>query len=153
MSGDRALLAYNEQGALSNCLAIEDHLASLPPGVNNSWCAKKHALLCCNHHLAEAINHASRISPELGERYRALRLEALAVLQPDVNSPLPSLGDVAKFRNSMRRAFNDPTLKESCSLCSQDGGMGWLEQGFETPWLGLAILAGVTLFFLIPGDD
>jgi hypothetical protein len=31
--------------------------------------------------------------------------------------------------------------------------LGWLEQGFETPWLGLAILAGVTLFFLIPSDD
>jgi hypothetical protein len=31
--------------------------------------------------------------------------------------------------------------------------LGWLEEGFETPWLGYAILAGVVLFFLIPGSD
>lgn len=143
MSGDKALLAYNQQGALSNCLAIEDHLASLPPGVNNSWCAKKHAMLCCGHHLSEAVNHASRISPELGARYRSLRSEAEQVLKPGLDQPLPSLGDVAKFRNHMRRVFNDPTLVESCSLCKQDG-LGGLGED-TSPWLGAALVAGALI--------
>lgn len=128
MSDNQGLLSYNEHGALSNCLAIEDHLASLPPGVNNSWCAKKHAMLCVNHHLAEAVNHASRISPALGERYRALKVEAEQVLRPGLKQPLPTLGEVAAFRNRMRQAFGDPTLVESCSLCKKDGGMAGLGQ-------------------------
>lgn len=148
--GDRELLAYNEQGALSNCLAIEDHLASLPPGVNNSWCAKKHAMLCVNHHLSEAVNHASRINPQLGARYRQLRDMAAGVLKPDVRAPLPVLGDVAKFRNAMRRTFGDPTLEESCGVCKQDG-LGFLDDAFGN-WLGWAIGAGVVLWFLIPRD-
>jgi hypothetical protein len=150
--GDRALLSYNENGALSNCLAIEDHLASLPPGVNNSWCAKKHAMLCVNHHLSEAVNHASRIDPQLGARYRKIRDLAAEVLKPDVRAPLPALGDVASFRNTMRRAFNDPTLTESCAVCKSDGGLGFLDDAFGMNWLGWAIGAGVVLWFLIPRD-
>jgi len=137
VSDDRGLLSYNQNGALSNCLAIEDHLAALPPGVNNSWCAKKHAMLCVNHHLAEAVNHASRISPQLGARYRALKVEAERVLKPDVRKPLPSLGEVAAFRNSMRRTFGDPTLVESCAVCRKDGGMSGLSGPAEQE-LGLA---------------
>lgn len=144
MSNDQDLLSYNKHGALANCLAIEDHLASLPPGVNNSWCAKKHAMLCCNHHLAEAVNHASRISPELGAKYRALKNEAIRVLRPGMNDPLPRLGDVAAFRNSMRHVFEDPTLTESCELCKKDGGLSGLPAVTMSPNLMLAgSLAGV----------
>jgi hypothetical protein len=151
-SNDRELLAYNEQGALSNCLAIEDHLASLPPGVNNSWCAKKHALLCCGHHLSEAINHASRISPELGNKYRALKDEAVRILRPGMHEPLADLGQVAAFRNHMRRVFGDPSLKESCAICLKDGGLSGLDSALRTPWFGVAIVAGLALLFMIPRD-
>lgn len=147
MSNDQDLLAYNQQGALANCLAIEDHLASLPPGINNSWCAKKHALLCCQHHLTEAVNHASRISPELGNQYRSLRDRAIRVLRPGMNEPLPQLGEVAAFRNALRRAFGDPSLTESCSLCKKDGGLGGLGGFSEDGVLGL-LVAGAILVYL-----
>ncbi len=144
-NNNRALLSYNEQGALSNCLAIEDHLASLPPGVNNSWCAKKHAMLCCGHHLAEAINHASRISPELGDKYRRLRNEAVRALRPGMREPLPKLGDVAAFRNHMRQVFSDPTLIESCELCSKDGLAGLPSRPYgPVPFLAAGV-AGVAM--------
>jgi hypothetical protein len=149
MSDDRGLLSYNQHGALSNCLAIEDHLASLPAGVNNSWCAKKHAMLCVNHHLAEAVNHASRISPQLGERYRALKEEAERVLRPGLREPLPTLGEVANFRNAMRHTFGDPTLVESCSLCKKDGGMSGLNRTEKIERGVMGILAVGTLLLLL----
>lgn len=124
MTPDERLLDYNKRGALSSLLAVEEHLAQLPPGVNKSWCAKKHSLICCDHHLSEAVNHASRIDPRLAEQCRKLKAEAEAVLRPGDHGYLPSLGDVAKLRNGLRRAFSDPTLGVGCKTCSQDGLAG-----------------------------
>lgn len=164
MKDDRALLTFNERGALSQLLSVEEHLQQLPPGVNNSWCVKKHSLLCCDHHLAEAINHASRIDPQLAERYRRVKDQAERVLQPSGSGALPNLGDVAKLRNAMRQAFGDPTATgKSCgcktgrcksSICSKDrsgmSGLGSCCDG-DTPAVKAAkagaIAAGVGWLF------
>jgi hypothetical protein len=125
---DLELLRYNQRGALAQLLAIEEHLQQQPPGVPSSWCARKHTLLCCDHHLAEAVNHASRIDPRLAETCRALRAEAERVLQPHRPGAPLDLGAVARLRNRMREVFGDPTLapSSSCSVCSNDqlAGLG-----------------------------
>lgn len=122
MKNDRKLLTFNERGALSQILSIEEHLQQLPSGVDNSWCVQKHSLLCCDHHLAEAVNHASRIDPLLAERYRRIKIQAERVLKPSEPGVLPKLGEVARLRNSMRQAFGDPTAVSGkpCSICSKD---------------------------------
>jgi len=150
VSDDRGLLDYNKRGALANCLAIEDHLASLPPGINNSWCVKKHAMLVCGHHLAEAVNHASRISRDLGARYMELKRQAEKTLRPGLSDPLPSLGEVAAFRNDMRRVLEDPTLVESCALCKKDGGLGGLQGTGHSDSLPGILLA--TAFAVVAGS-
>lgn len=114
------LLDYNQRGALAHVLAVEEHLQGQPAGVNNSWCAQKHALLAVDHHLSEAVNHASRIDPQLAERYRKLKLLAEHVLKPSSPGELPDLAAVAGLRNTMRAAFGDPTLNSDCPVCSKD---------------------------------
>jgi hypothetical protein len=123
----KELLTFNERGALANVLAVEEHLAQLPPGVNNSWCAEKHSLAAVDHHLKEAVNHASRISPKKAHGYRLLLAKAERVLQPSAPGSLPQLGAVANLRNDMRAMFGDPTLADrSCSVCSKDRNMSGL---------------------------
>ncbi len=119
--GARALASYNKRGALANLLAVEEHLAQLSPGEQRSWCVKKHSLLACDHHLTEAINHVSRYDPRAAEDLRRVRDAAERTLRPGDPRYLPQLGDVAKLRNSLRRAFRDPTLGAGRGVCAKDG--------------------------------
>jgi hypothetical protein len=123
---DLALLRFNERGALSSLLAIEEHLQKAAPG-SSAWCCRKHALTCIDHHLAEAVNHAGRIDPRKAEELRRLRLQAELVLHPNrPNAPI-HVGDVARLRNQARAVFGDPTMSSSCGVCAKDGlaGFGW----------------------------
>jgi hypothetical protein len=119
------LLDYNKRGALVGLLAIEEHLQQLPMNADRSWCVKKHALLVCDHHLAEAVNHASRRDQRKAEACRRLRVAAEAVLRPGDALHLPKLEDVSRLRNQVREVFSDPTMAdESCSICSRDANLG-----------------------------
>lgn len=152
MNGDdQKLLKYNERGALSHVLALEEHLQQLPYGADRSWCARKHALLALDHHLAEAVNHASRFDANKASRIRSVRAEAEEVLRPAADGRLPDLGRVAGLRNRIRAAFGDRTLEKQgqCSVCAADQGMGALVPA-GTPWYRSPIAwAGIAgLFWL-----
>lgn len=165
-TGNDALLDYNRRGALTGLLAIEEHLQQLPQNADRSWCVKKHALLVCDHHLAEAVNHAARQDPRKAEACRKLRALAEEILKPSEPLHLPNLGDVAKLRNALRSVFSDPTLVESCSICSKDNAMhplhpmhprnggrmplaGLGQDSLSQPWYKnpFVILVGVGVFY------
>jgi len=145
MTPDERLLDYNKRGALSALLAVEEHLAQLPAGERKSWCANKHSMIACDHHLTEAVNHASRIDPGLAAKCRQLRAKAEKVLRPGDLGYLPDLGAVAKLRNDLRRAFDDPTLGAGCQTCRQDGMSGMTPRQSAVAFLGVLAVAWLWL--------
>jgi|GEM_PF-3468308 len=133
------LLDYNKRGALASLLAIEEHLQQLPADVDRSWCVKKHSLVCTDHHLTEAINHASRVDPQKAALCRKLKAAAEKVLRPGDPMHLPRLQDVAALRNELRRAFNDPTLGYGATVCAKDGTLSGLSGSSWGTWAFIAL--------------
>ena len=125
------LLNYNNRGALSHMLAVEEHLQQLGgKEAPHSHCVRKHSLLAVDHHLSEAVNHASRIDPAIADDYRDFRERAQRVLRLDgqdlrqpPKEPL-DLGEVAAMRNDFRRMIGESTVDVPCSTCDLDGGAG-----------------------------
>lgn len=121
----KELLKFNADGALSNIIAVEDHLNSQEPGTNTkaSWCITKHGrYVAADHHMKEFCEHASSAKlPEMTKKMREFKDNWLKALEN------PQIGDIRDLRNRFRSDFKD-FLPSGCSdgsgVCAHDRSPG-----------------------------
>src|SRR3972149_2714331 len=117
----QSLLDYNKENALSNILAMEEHLAGQSNnGISiNSWCFKKHGLMAKNHHmmemktLLESEDYSKSV--QIGQF-----MERFDVAMKRTN---PSATEIRELRNEFREIINDPTMSQEpkkCGVCALD---------------------------------
>lgn len=116
-----SLLEFNQEGALSNMLAMEEHLN----GQNNNgltintWCFKKHGLIAKNHHMSEMKTLLESENPEKAKQLSSFMSE----FDTAMRRSNPSSSEIRNLRNEFREIIGDPTLeqpKAKCGVCALD---------------------------------
>ena len=125
MDSEHKLLEFNNENVLGNLIAIEEHIVNSDGDkINDSWCIQKHGKYSLlHHHMAEAINHASAVSPELADGYRKLKTEFEKIIEK------PNLASVREFRNKFRTFIGEKTVGKKCGVCSFDTYRGKDSEG------------------------
>lgn len=120
VESEENLYKYNTRKALSHLLAIEEHLREI--GENdiscNTWCTKKHYLLCDEHHMDEALSHAPK---HMKEPLRAIRRK-IKDWYENSSELEERIAGIRDLRNEFRQVINDETLGVECEdgVCHHD---------------------------------